>query len=104
MTDIVDYAIVKRAYENYVNEISYCRSDRELLIVIKKFISFLKEMYFEAAGEKLRQYIHQHMKLARRILFVIRLKYVIIFVYHLLLERLVNELLNAIRYFISIVR
>lgn len=103
MTDIIDYTIVRKTYENYLKEITYCKNDKELRLVVKRFLDFLKDMYLEAVGEKLRTYIQQHIKIARNILTLMKLKYLIFFIYNFLLKRLVKELINAIKYFISII-
>lgn len=103
MKDIIDYTIVRKTYESYLKEIAYCKNDKELRLIIKRFLYFLKEMYIEAVGEKLRAYIQHHIKISRSILILMRLKYLIIFIYNFLLERLVKELINAIKNFISII-
>jgi hypothetical protein len=103
MTDVIDYTIVRKTYESYLKEITYCKNDKELRLVIKRFLDFLKDMYLEAIGEKLRTYIQRHIKIARNILTLMKLKYLIFFIYNFLLERLVKELINAIKYFTSVI-
>ena len=103
MTDVFDYTIVRKTYESYLKEITYCKNDKELRLVIKRFLDFLKDMYLEAVGEKLRTYIQRHIKIARNILTLMKLKYLIFFIYNFILERLVKELINAIKYFISVI-
>lgn len=103
MIDAINYAIIRKAYENYVEEISYCHNDKELSLIVKKFLNFLEGIRGSISNKGLIHYINEQIRIAKRILFISRIKYFIIFVYHFIINRLVNQLLNAIKRFLSLI-
>jgi hypothetical protein len=95
-SDIYNLEIVRKAYERYTEELnSYFASPKRLLNVIKDFINFVKSIEVSASSS-LIPILREQIRIAKRIIMIVRIRYFIYFVYHRLVKSLINKLIYTI--------
>lgn len=90
MIDFANYIIIKKTFENFKQDLSSCSNLKELKLKIKKFLSFISSLDIESS---LRNFIAKEKKIAKRLLLVIDIRYILIFVYKHLIQRLLAQLI-----------
>ncbi|WP_390532330.1 hypothetical protein [Sulfurisphaera ohwakuensis] len=95
MTDLASYIVIRRTYENFKNELSMCYNVKELKLKIQKFLSFLSSFDFEIET-KLKEFVSKQKEIAKKLLLIINIRYVIIFIYKYIVNKLLSELINLI--------
>lgn len=93
MIDLANYIIIKKTFENFKQDLSNYSNLKELKLKIQKFLSFISSLDVESS---LRDFIVKQKKVAKRLLLVIDIRYIIIFVYKYLVQRLLSQLLSLI--------
>ena len=95
MTDLASYIVIRRTYENFKSELSMCSNVKELKLKIQKFLSFLSSFDFEIET-KLKEFVSKQKEIAKKLLLIINIRYVIIFIYKYIVNKLLSELINLI--------
>ena len=93
MIDLANYIIIKKTFENFKDDFSSCANLKELKLKIQKFLSFVSSIDMESS---LRDFIAKQKKIAKRLLLVIDIRYIIVFAYKYLVQRLLSQLLLLI--------
>lgn len=93
MIDLANYIIIRRTYENFKAELSGCNNVKELKPKVQKFLSFLSSIDVEAS---LKEFVNKQKEIAKKLLLVINIRYLIVFLYKYLVHRLLIELLYLI--------
>lgn len=93
MIDLANYTIVRRTYENFKSELSGCTNVIELKLKVQKFIQFISSIEAES---NLKNFISKQKDIAKKILLVINIRYLLIFIYKYLVQKLVSELISLI--------
>lgn len=99
MIDLANYTVLRRTYENFRSELSSCINIKELKLKVQKFLSFISSI---EAEENLIEFITKQKEIAKRLLLVINIRYVIFFLYRYLVHKLLSELLSLINRALSI--
>jgi hypothetical protein len=100
LNDIINVSIVRKKYEYYEGQLK-SRDTSAIYAAIKDLISFIKEIK-NYASEELALILRKQESIAKKIIMVIRFRYIIIFLYKKIMERLINSLSSLITRFLSI--
>ncbi len=100
LNDIINVSIVRKKYEYYEGQLK-SRDTSAIYAAIKDLISFIKEIK-NYASEELALILRKQESIAKKIIVVIRFRYIIIFLYKKIMERLINSLSSLITRFLSI--
>ncbi len=98
--DIVNASLLRRKYQEYERALS-SNNVSEIKAVIRDFLNFVKSVKFYVS-DALRSIIESQEKIAKELILVIRVRYLIIFAYKTIIRRLAHSLVNAIRSFQSL--
>ena len=101
MIDLANYIIIKKTFENFKQDLSSYSNLKELKLKVRKFLSFISSLDVESS---LRDFIVKQKKIAKRLLLVIDIRYIIIFVYKHLVKRLLAQLISLINLTLAYLR
>ena len=99
LNDIINVSIVREKYEFYENQIKH-KDVSTIYSAIKDLVSFIKEIK-GYASEELAIILKEQERIAKRIITVIRFRYIIIFLYKRIIEKLINSLEILMTKFLS---
>ncbi len=95
--DLLNYAILRDKMSQFQEELRLNKDNpKSLKAIIKDFISFSRSILREIRDTKFSQLISKQVKLARELLAVINLRWVIIFLYRRVMTTLLNSLVSLI--------
>ncbi|BBG22987.1 hypothetical protein IC006_0271 [Sulfuracidifex tepidarius] len=95
--DILNYTIMRKRMSQFEEELKLNReSPRSLKEVVKEFISFTKGVLREINDVSFREVMGKQLRIAKRLLMTINLRWVLIFLYKRVVTSLVNALLSLI--------
>ncbi|MBW9141179.1 MAG: hypothetical protein K1T65_05730 [Candidatus Aramenus sp.] len=97
--DIVNASLLRSKYEEYERILSSNRIS-EIRVAVRDFLTFIRDIKAYVSSN-LRTIIERQEKIAKELLFIIRIRYLIIFAYKAIVNKLVKSLVNAIKSFIS---
>ncbi|EWG07963.1 MAG: hypothetical protein ASUL_02929 [Candidatus Aramenus sulfurataquae] len=97
--DIINASLLRSKYEEYERILS-SNSILEIRVAVRDFLTFIRDIKAYVSGN-LRAIIERQEKIAKELLLTIRIRYLIIFAYKAIVNRLVKSLVNAIKSFVS---
>ncbi|MEM3912226.1 MAG: hypothetical protein QXE55_08115 [Saccharolobus sp.] len=98
--DILQYRIISNSYEVILPRIN-TKDLKVFKQALKELLSFVSEIKSYITNEKLKYLIRYQEKLAQKLLFVIRIRYIIFFLYNTIVRSLTLKLYESIREFIN---
>jgi len=99
LNDIINVSIVREKYEFYEDQIKH-KDISTIYSAIKDLVSFIKEIK-DYASEELLSILKEQERIAKKIITVIRFRYIIIFLYKRIIERLIDSLELLMTKFLS---
>jgi len=99
MIDLANYMVIRKTFENFKDDFSSCTNVKELKLKTQKFLSFISSLDVESS---LKDFVAKQKEIAKRLLLVINIRYIIIFMYKYLVQRLLSQLLSLINNALSI--
>jgi hypothetical protein len=92
------------ALKSFEKEIYYSKNSiRALKNTLKHFIIFLNKYFNSCKLHDLKYIINKQKKIAKIIMFIINIRYILTKIYRLILKIMVNQLINSIKLTISII-
>ncbi len=99
LNDIINVSIVRKKYEFYEDQIKH-KDVSTIYSAIKDLVSFIMQIK-NYASEELVVILKEQERIAKRIIMVIRFRYIIIFLYRKIIENLISSLEVLITKFLS---
>lgn len=96
--DIINVSILRNKYADYESAIK-----GKVLSIIREFISFIRYIKTHTKSSKLLDLLNQQEKIAKRILLIYRIRFILFMIYKEIIENMINKLLRLIRAFISLI-
>lgn len=93
MIDLANYIIIRKTFERFKDDLSSYANLKELKLKVQKFLSFISSIDLK---DELGYFVSNLKKIAKRLLLVIDIRYIIIFVYKYLVQKLLSQLLSLI--------
>ncbi|MQL54942.1 hypothetical protein [Acidianus ambivalens] len=100
LDDIINVNLLKKKYEDYANSFA---SGSNIKTIVKDFISFIKQIRLTTFSSKLLEILDQQEKIAKRILLVYNIRYLLLIFYKSIIQRMISKLINLIRSFLSLI-
>ncbi|ADX84010.1 hypothetical protein GO599_07380 [Sulfolobus islandicus] len=94
--DILQYEIIKKTYQNIITKLN-SRNLKSLKEGLRELLNFVRDIKNNILDKRLRRMIQYQQKLAKRLLLIINIRYVIFFIYKVLVNTLVSRLYESIR-------
>ncbi|WP_432517961.1 hypothetical protein [Saccharolobus islandicus] len=94
--DILEYEIIKKTYQNIITKLN-SRNLKSLKEGLRELLNFVRDIKNNILDKRLRRIIQYQQKLAKRLLLIINIRYVIFFIYKVLVNTLVSRLYESIR-------
>ncbi|ACP36815.1 conserved hypothetical protein [Sulfolobus islandicus Y.G.57.14] len=94
--DILEYEIIKKTYQNIITKLN-SRNLKSLKEGLRELLNFVRDIKNNILDKRLRRMIQYQQKLAKRLLLIINIRYVIFFIYKVLVNTLVSRLYESIR-------
>ncbi|ACP56606.1 hypothetical protein [Saccharolobus islandicus] len=94
--DILQYEIIKKTYQNIITKLN-SRNLKSLKEGLRELLNFVRDIKNNILDKRLRRMIQYQQKLAKRLLLIINIRYVIFFIYKVLVNTLVSRLYKSIR-------
>ncbi|AGJ63992.1 hypothetical protein [Saccharolobus islandicus] len=94
--DILQYEIIKKTYQNIITKLN-SRNLKSLKEGLRELLNFVRDIKNNILDKRLRRIIQYQQKLAKRLLLIINIRYVIFFIYKVLVNTLVSRLYESIR-------
>ncbi|MEM3915293.1 MAG: hypothetical protein QXX67_08155 [Metallosphaera sp.] len=98
--DILDANLLKLRYEEYVSSLKKSNT-KELMMTVKDFLSFVRNLRSSVSSSWLAKNLYDQEKIGRKIYFVLKVRYVILFLYRKIVEGLIVKLLSLIKSLLS---
>lgn len=95
--DIINVNILKSKYEEFEVAIK-----ARAISVIKDFLAFIRHIRLHLKSSKLLNLINEQEKVAKRILWIYRIRFILFAIYKRLIERMVDKLVILIKAFIAL--
>ncbi|MCY0874551.1 MAG: hypothetical protein OWQ47_06460 [Acidianus infernus] len=100
LDDIINVNLLKKKYEDYVNSLTF---GSNIKAIVKDFISFIKQIRLTTFSSKLLEILDEQEIVAKRILLVYNIRYLLLIFYKSIIQRMINKLINLIRSFLSLI-
>ncbi|MCY0850110.1 hypothetical protein [Sulfuracidifex metallicus] len=95
--DVLNFSIMKKRLAQFEDELKLNReSPKSLKAVVREFVEFTRTIYGEVTDLSFRELLTKQLKVAKRILLTINMRWIILFVYRRILTNLVNSLVSLI--------
>ncbi|ACP49967.1 conserved hypothetical protein [Sulfolobus islandicus Y.N.15.51] len=94
--DILEYEIIKKTYQNIITKLN-SRNLKSLKEGLRELLNFVRDIKNNILDKRLRRMIQYQQKLAKRLLLIINIRYVIFFIYKVVVNTLVSRLYESIR-------
>ncbi|ADX86655.1 hypothetical protein [Saccharolobus islandicus] len=94
--DILQYEIIKKTYQNIITKLN-SRNLKSLKEGLRELLNFVRDIKNNILDKRLRRMIQYQQKLAKRLLLIINIRYVIFFIYKVVVNTLVSRLYESIR-------
>lgn len=98
--DILQYEIIRSKYQVIMDKLK----DKNISVLketLKEIIEFIKKIKGLALDRRLKNLIKYQQKLAKKLLLIINIRYIIFFIYKIILQKLIAKLYESIRIFIT---
>ncbi|MEM4371845.1 MAG: hypothetical protein QXS59_02210 [Metallosphaera sp.] len=99
-SDIVDANLLRRRYQDYEKTLKRSKP-RELMLVVRDFLSFVRGLKSSVTSSWLKSNLAEQERVASRIFTVLRLRYLILFLYRRIVDGLVSRVLNLIKLLVT---
>lgn len=98
--DILQYEIIRSKYQVIMDKLKD-KNVKVLKETLKEIIGFIKDIKRLVLDRRLRNLIKCQQKLAKKLLLIINIRYIIFFIYKIMLQKLIAKLYESIRIFVT---
>ncbi|AOL16885.1 hypothetical protein BFU36_09390 [Sulfolobus sp. A20] len=99
-TDLLDYQLLKHYYESVISRLKN-KSIRNLKSTIKELLGVIGKIKNFITDSRLKDIILNQEKVAKRLLVIINIRYLIFFIYKYIIGKLISTLYDLLQMFIS---
>ncbi|WP_338604186.1 hypothetical protein V6M85_05875 [Sulfolobus tengchongensis] len=94
--DILQYELIKRTYHNILMKLD-SKNMRTLKQGLKELLNFVRRIKDYILDKNLKRILQYQQKLAKRLLFLINIRFLIFFIYKMIINNLIVKLYESIK-------
>ncbi len=99
-TDLLNYQLLKHYYESVISRLKN-KSIRNIKSTIKELLGVIERIKNFITDSRLKDIISNQEKVAKRLLVIINIRYLIFFIYKYIIGKLISTLYDLLQMFIS---